>query len=183
MGHIWFFAGFLIFVAILFVGVFFNYIHAIKNTKNNDAEPEVAMEEPGGLFSVNKCVPFIAAGLIIAIPFLVGWLLVEMRKSPENSHVLWAGVDFLILGFIVFIFLLSKSLRSYIHVHKDGFEYRQILSARFYSKAEIEFVCRNADFIFVKRKGFKIPVIIENVYADSDRLYGMLRGLVNDDFG
>lgn len=181
MGHICFLGIFVFFIVILFAGVFFNYIHAMKNAKGNDAEPLVVTGESKERFFVKKCIPVIAGVLIFAVPFLIGWILVEIEKSPENSDVLWAGIDFLILGFFVFVFLLIKSFRSYIHVREDGFEYRQMCSAKFYSKAEMEFVCQNEGFIFVKRKGFKVPVIIESMYADSNRLYGMLCGLVNED--
>ena len=177
MGHL-IFAGFFVFLVVLLVGkIYFSYIYAAKRKKEDKEEISFEIGEEEKLFHVKKSVKLFGGVALILDVLVLICIFQELRQKPEALTGLWMLIDLIILGFFILILLIIKCVRSYIHIRYEGFEYRDLFRVRTYPKEEIENVYRTTEFIFVKRKGYKMPVIIEVIYDNNDCLYGMLCGL------
>ena len=177
MGHL-IFAGLFVFLVVILVGkIYFSYIYSAKREKDDNTEVSVEIGEQGKWFYVQKWIALVAGILVFLVPFFLIYFFKLLREEPQHSDALWMLIDLLILGFFVFILLIIKCVRSYIHIRNEGFEYRQAFRTKAYSKEEIEYVCRTTEFIFIKRKNCRMPVVIETIYANNDCLYGMLCSL------
>jgi len=180
MGHLVFVAMFIVFVAILVGKLYFSYIYAAKKQKEDDAEVLVDIDEQSKSFYVKKWRALVAGIVILIELFFLMYFFNLLKNESQHSDVFWALIDSLFLGVFIFIVAFIKCVRSNICIHRDGFDYFDTFRKKLYSKEEIEFVCRTTEFIFVKRKGCRMPVIIEAIYSDNDCLYEILRGLQSD---
>jgi len=179
MGHL-IFAGLFLFLIILLIGkISFSYIYAAKRGTNTDEEISVKMGEKEKLFHVKRSIKLFGWVCLFLNMLILIYLFKVLRQQPEASNGLWMAIDFSILGFFVFIILLIKGTLSYIRIKRGSFEYRDLFRVRAYSKEEIENVYQTKEFIFVKREGCKMPIIIETIYDSNDCLYKMLCNLQN----
>ena len=177
MGHLLFAGVFAVFVLILFSKVFFSYIYAAKKEISSKTNLRAETSDQSRRFHVKKVVTVIGGVLVLFTPFVMLHFLNLLKEKPEHSDALWILIDLLILVFFIFVLLFFTGLRSYIYIHEDGFEYRNIFKTQSYSKDQIEHVCQTSEFIFIKRRAHWIPIVLETIYVDSDDLYGMLYDL------
>jgi hypothetical protein len=179
MGHL-LFAGLLVFMIILLVGkIYFSYIYASRRNQDNDTATTIGpdTDEQDKLFYIKTGIKVLSVVFALLDMLLLLHLTKLFKEMPEKSDGLWMLFDLAMIALFVFITLFAECLRSYIHIYRDGFEYRGIFRAKAYSKNEIESVCRTTEFIFIKRKGHKMPIIVEAVYNGNDFIYRMLRNL------
>ena len=177
MGHL-IFAGLLVFFVVMLVGkIYFSYIYAAKRKKEDKEEISFEIDEEQKLFRVKKSVKLFGWVVLMLDVLVLIYILRELRQKPEAATGLWMLIDLLILLFLTIIVLLIKGMLSYVRIQRGSFEYRDSFRVRTYSKEEIENVYRTTEFIFVKRRGYKMPVIIELIYNNNDCLYGLLRNL------
>jgi hypothetical protein len=165
---------------ILFAGkIYFSYIYASRKNKGNDTAITIKSDadEQDKRFYIKTGIKVLSVVFVLLDMFFLLHVNKLLKEMPEKSEGLWILFDLALLALFVFIVLLAECLRSYIYIHREGFEYRWILRAKTCSKNEIESVCRSSEFIFVKRKGRKMPIIIETIFEGNDFIYKMLRNL------
>ena len=177
MGHLSFAVFLVCFIFILVGSIYFHYISAVRKRKDNKVEISDEINKQGVRFETKKKIK--AAGCILIPIVLVSmfFLFKELKEELKKSEELWILIDMLILCLMVFFLLFLTGLRSYVYIHEDGFEYRRVYGIKSYCKDEIEFVCRTTEFIFIKIRDSRIPVIIEPIYGNNDELFRMLCSL------
>ena len=181
MAHLMFAGCFVFFVIVLIGGVYFRYVVA-KRQKDGNTEILAETDKQDKWFYVQKQITLITGILVIVVLFILTYFFKLLKEKPQDAwpaDSLWLLIDMLILAFFIFILLIIKCVRSYIHIHAEGFEYRQTFQTKTYSKEQIEYVYRGSDFIFIKQKDRRMPIIIEKIYSDNDCLYEMLCSLQN----
>ena len=97
-----------------------------------------------------------------------------IRDTTDASILFWVLIDMIIP--ITFLFTLAslKGFRSYLRIDQEGFEYREEFRSKKYHSRDIENIYREDEFVFVKCKNKKIPLIIEKGYGDQETIYRML---------
>lgn len=176
-GHLLFLGVFAIFVIILFAGLFFSYIFAAKKTFSHNPGKLFEIPEQGKKFTVKKEVIAISGILLIISPFVMWHFFKLLKQEPENADALWFLIDLLILAIIIFLLLFLTGLRSYVYVHQGGIEYKKIIRKESYISENIEFISESSNFLFIKLKSSKFPVVLETIYTDYGELVQMLCSL------
>jgi len=178
MGHL-IFAGLVVVLVIILVGgIYFRFTHATRNVQCSKIPGDIGEEEKW--FYVKKWVPLFVGGFTILILFVLMDLFKDISEEPERAAGAWMLIDLAILALVVLALLFVVFLRSYVRIYSEGFECRKLFRAKKFAKADIDYVCRADDIVFVKLKSCRMPVIIEMIYNDNDVLYGMLCGLQSD---
>ena len=178
MGHLLFVGFLLFFVAIIFGRIYYDYRCAIKKRKR---EQSCLVEIPiDGKRFCSKIPRRIFYFLLIPV-FIIffSWSCASLREKtePDAEIIDWFLIDAILPVLTILTLAFLKSIRSYIYIHPEGFQYREIFRLKAYSRGEIEGVYSTAEFIFVKRKNHKIPIIIENGYGNHKSIYEMLNTL------
>ena len=176
MSHLMF-AGLFVFLVSLIVGkIYFSYTGAVKKRDDEDVEAIMSDEisEQEKKFCVQKGITAFGAFLVLLVPILLIYFFNKLKNEPQHAEGLWLLIDMLILGFFVSIILLITGLRSYVYIHEEGFEYRGPFRTKLFPKQDVEHAYQTPDFIYIKLKDVKIPVIMETIYTDNDCLYKML---------
>jgi hypothetical protein len=181
MGHL-LFSGFFLFFILLITGrIYFDYNRAIKKKEKEEIEPaEIPIE--GKYFAYKK--PF---GIICLFLVPSYWIFVFfscshlLKKNDLDSQIIfWLLVDSLLPVSAIFLIAFITGMRSFVFIHRDGFDFRGPFRKKVFLQEEIEKVCRTEEFIFVKRKERRIPLVIENKYHDDKTMYKMLCGSTMD---
>lgn len=181
MGHL-LFLGFVVFFFALITGrIYFDYKCAIKNKTKEEQEPiEIPVE--GKRFNCKKLFGIFCLFLIPSY-WLFAFLScthLHQKNDPDSHIIFWLLVDSVLPVSAIFLTVFITSVRSYVFVNQEGFDYYGPFRKKVFQKNEIENVCRIERFIFVKRKQRKISFVIDNRYKDNDILYGMLCQLTKD---
>lgn len=175
MGHL-LFVGFLLFFVIIIVGrIYFDY----KSATRKKAKEEVCLVEipiDGKHFIPKTSKRLFHFSLIpIYLLFTVSsCIYLRQKTDPDAEIIYWLLVDMTLPVLAVLVLAFLKSIRSYIYICPEGFEYRDVFRVKTYSKDEIEGVYSTSGFVFVKRKSHKMPAIIENGFGNHDSIYKML---------
>lgn len=174
--------GFVVFFFILVIGrICFDYRCAIKNKQKEEIEHiEIPLE--GKHYTYKKLFGVICL-LIIPSYWLFAFFSCShlYKKNDTDSHIIfWLLVDSIIPITIFFLIAFISALRSYVFVYQDGFDHHGPFRKKVFLKDDIENICRTEEFIFIKGKGRKVPLVIEAAYHDSNTMYRMLCGLTTD---
>ena len=171
MGHLLFIGLFVFLLVLLFLRLYFGYLSA---KRKNSTNPAALMEIPfdNRRFQAKKHFGF------FAVVFIVLFLTVSVYGSyklwQKNDPGFWLVVDSIIPITLLFLGLAGKGFMSYLFIDKDGFEYREFFWAKRYDRKDIKEIYRDNEFIFIKCRNKRIPIIIENIYGDEDIIYRML---------
>jgi hypothetical protein len=177
MGHLLFIGLFAFFLVLLFSRLYFGYLFARRKKPSNSATLiEIPFE--GRCFHAGKHFGF----------FGVAFIVIFLAVSIYGSYKLWQKKD---LGFwliadsivpitLVFGGLAVKGFLSYIFIDRDGFNYREFFRIKRYAREDIKDIYRDNEFVFIKCRDKRIPVIIENIYGDEEIIYRMLCTLKED---
>ncbi len=175
MIHLMFSGVFVFGIIVLLAKLYFSYTNAVKKKGAEDVDaimsPDINEREK---FFVPKGLKAIVGFLVLSVPILLIYFFIKLKNEPTHADGLWIMIDLLIVGFFVVVFAFITVLRSYVYIHEEGFEYRGAFRTKSFSRQDVEHAYQTQDFIYVKLKDFKMPVIIETIYTDNDCLYKML---------
>ena len=178
MGHLVAVIYFLMF-AVVFVGkLYLSYLYALRHTYQEELfVPEIPDEGIRFELSKVRAVAFSLAGGIISVMFF--FFLFKFYDPSDSLSMGFFWMIFDIYFPVVFIITLAavKYFRSYLHIFPEGFQCRGAFGAKWYPKERIEGVYRTSELIFVRLKGKRLPVIIENGYGDSNLIFGLISGI------
>ena len=176
MGHIYSVIALLFFVVFITAAVYFHYLYAVRHPLETEQAPDEISD--GGLrFTPKTMVTIFYALMAIAIP---SFFIIYLPTSDSLSKLFfWFLFDISFPTSFTVIIAAIKGFRSYLHIYPDGLKYRDTFCTKWYPKEEVEGVYQTSEFIFVKRKGRKIPLVIENLYTDRKTIFALLTGLVN----
>jgi hypothetical protein len=171
MGHLLFIGLFGFLLVLLISRIYFGYLFARRKKPSNTASPiEIPLE--GRRFQVRKGFGFFAVVFIVI--FLAASICGSYKLWQNNDPGFWLVTDSIVPITLLFGGLAVKGFLSYIFVDRDGFKYREFFRIKRHAREDIEDVCRDNEFIFVKCGNKQIPVIIENMYGNKEIIYGML---------
>ena len=164
------------FIAVVFGKVYFSYIYA-KRKGDFIFEPIRIDGQERFNVEINKKL-YVAAWLII----ITGLLIIAfpmLNKYPEKSEGIALLIDILVMSLFVIPIALIKLMRSFVIIDTDHFYYRGLFRIRPFRAQDITAVYKTTGFTFVKIKSRKIPLIIEHIYTENERLYTLLNNLMN----
>jgi predicted membrane metal-binding protein len=181
VGHL-LFLGLAVFFFMLITGrIYYDYRCAIKNKEKEEigfAEIPIG----GKYFSYKK--PF---GIICLFLIPSYWVIVFLscshllKKNDLDSQIIyWFLIDSVLPISAIFLVAFIAGMRSFVFIHQNGFDFRGAFRKKAFLQDEIEKVCRTEEFIFIKQKEHKIPLVIENKYHDDKEMYRMLCELINE---
>ena len=178
MGHLIFAGLFCFFLILIFSRLFFGYLSAKKNKPNNkERASEIPVE--GMYFKPKKRVGFFFLSLIpiLLVLAVFGCFKLSQKNDPDATVVFWLIADSIIPVVAVFSLAAFEAFRSYLFVNKEGFRYHDVFSDKKYSNENIEGVYRDSEFVFIKCKNKRIPIIIEKTFGNPDIIYETLCAL------
>lgn len=175
MGHIMFAGFFCLLIVLVFLRLWLGYLLAKRNKPKGVAVP-IEIPNEGRSFKAKRYVGFV---FLLLIPtYLAGSIYISVqlwhKDTPDATVIFWLAVDLIVPATLLFLACAIKGFRSYIAIDKEGFEYRDVFRIKRFPKTEIEEVCRDNEFIFVKCVNKRLPVIIERMYGNQNVIYGML---------
>jgi len=180
MGHLFAVVVLVFFVLVLTGKIYLSYLWALRHPVAEDAG-EMAVPESGLRFVVARGTAIFYNLLAVGILALFGGALLKSyrRGDAEGMVLFWFLFDVSIPAALIILAAALKGFRSYLHIYPDGMEYRDVFRVRRYAWADIAEVFVTRKFIFLRRKGRKLPVVIDNIYGDRMTAAGLLVGGVN----
>ncbi|MEN6306699.1 MAG: hypothetical protein ABFD91_03005 [Anaerohalosphaeraceae bacterium] len=178
MGHLMFIGIFIIFLAILFSRVFFGYLFASRKKQNNPlSSVEIPLE--GCSYQAKKYLGFFA--VVFLLIFLPASIYGSCKLWQKNDPGFWFVVDSIVPVTLIFAGFTIKAFRSHLYIDRGGFRHLGLFRVRRYPAEDIIDVRQDNDFIFVKCRNKRMPVIVENIYGNKDMIYRMLCALKEKD--
>ena len=178
MGHVYAVIVFLSFIAILAGKLYFSYVYAVKHTSQEETLiPEIPDE--GLRFAQSRMRAVLFGMAVIAVSVIFVFCLMKTYK-PSDSDLMglfWFLFDVSFPAILIVATAAIKCFRSYLHIFCEGFEYREEFRVKWYPKDQIEGVYHTSEFIFVRLKGRRLPIIIENGYGDNELIFGLISGI------
>lgn len=175
MGHLMFAGFFCLLIVLVFLRLWLGYLLAKRSKPNGDAVP-IKIPNEGRSFKAKRYVGFV---FLLLIPtYLAGSIYIGVqlwhKDTPDATVIFWLAVDLIVPVTLLFLACAIKGFQSYIAIDKEGFEYRDVFRVKRYYQENIEGVYCDNEFIYIKCRNKRIPVIIENLYGDRDLIFRML---------
>jgi hypothetical protein len=168
----------IVFLAILFSRVYFGYLFARRKKQYNPLSPvEIPLE--GCSYQAKTYLGFFA--VVFLIIFLAASIYGSCKLWQKNDPGFWFVVDSIVPVTLLFAGFTIKAFRSHLYIDRGGFRYLGLFRVKKYVSQDILDVYQDSDFIFIKCKNKRMPVIIENIYGDKEMIYRMLCMLKEED--
>ena len=171
MGHLLFIGLFVFFLVLLFSRLYFGYLFARRKKPSTPTAP-IEIPSEGRCFQAGKCFGFFGVAFIVI--FLAASIYGSYKLWQKNDLGFWLVADSIVPITLVFGGLAVKGFLSYIFIDRDCLKYREFFRIKRYVREDIQDVYRDNEFIFIKRRNKRIPVIIENIYGNAEIIYRML---------
>lgn len=178
MGHVYAVIIFFSFIAILAGKLYFSYLSAIKHTSRKEAiVSEIPDEGLRFAYSRKGAVFFSMMAIAVSAFFIVSLIKSYKPSDSDLMSLFWLLFGISFPAIIVVVLAAIKGFRSYLRILREGFEYRETFRVKWYPKERIEGVYHTSEFIFIRLKGRRLPIIIENGYGDNKLIFGLISGL------
>lgn len=182
MGHVYAVIVFLSFIAILAGKLYFSYVYAVKHTSQEETLiPEIPDDGLRFAQSRMRTVLFGMAAIAGSIILIVSLIKTYKPSDSDLMGLFWFLFDVSFPAIMIVVLAAIKGFRSYLRILREGFEYREKFRVKWYPKERIEGVYHTSEFIFIRLRGRRLPIIIENGYGDNNLIFGSISGLAGQD--
>ncbi len=182
MAHVYAVIVFLSFIAILAGKLYFSYVYAVKHTSQEETLiPEIPDEGLRFAYSRKGAVFFGMMAIAVSTFFIVSLIKSYKPSDSDLMGLFWFLFDVSFPAILIVTMAAIKCFRSYLHISPEGFDYHEEFRVKWYPKEQIEGVYHTSEFIFIRLKGRRLPIIIENGYGDNNLIFGSISGLAGQD--